>query len=145
MSVLCYCVHLSSGVREVAYPLASDPKGVHPTPQQRYPAFVDLMCRSTMTVTHSGRIQEEAALLGKPVLVTREPTERPEMLRTGLVHIVGNSREATRNQIASYLNSGACRPCIDNPCGDGRAASRVGDFLEERLLTKEDHCPVAGS
>ncbi len=128
-----YPVHLNPNVAEVVYGTLANLDRVHLIPPQPYLAFVDLMCRSTVIVSDSGGIQEEAPSLGKPVLVTRESTERPEMLATGLVHIVGNSRETIKSRVLSQLHNGSLHPVPVNPCGDGLAAPRIVDFLENVL------------
>src|SRR5207237_5235269 len=98
---------------------------------QPYLPFVDLMRRSRVIVTDSGGIQEEGPSLGKTVLVTRENTERPEMLSTGLVRLVGNSRATISGETLQALPNGATGQPVANPCGDGHAAERIVRFVEE--------------
>jgi UDP-N-acetylglucosamine 2-epimerase (non-hydrolysing) len=98
--------------------------------------FVDLMRRSYLIVSDSGGIQEEAPSLGKPVLVLREKTERPEAVEAGTVKLVGTSErriveEATRllDDPAEYARMTA----IHNPYGDGHACERIADVLAREL------------
>jgi UDP-N-acetylglucosamine 2-epimerase (non-hydrolysing) len=129
-----YPVHLNPNVQRVVNEVLRGQDRVYLIPPQPYLPFVDLMYRSRVIVTDSGGIQEEAPSLGKTVLVTRQNTERPEMLTTGLVRLVGNSRERIRSETLHSLGNRVCESIPDNPCGDGRAAKRIADFLEERLL-----------
>jgi UDP-N-acetylglucosamine 2-epimerase (non-hydrolysing) len=92
------------------------------------------MQRARVIVTDSGGIQEEAPSLGKSVLVSRVNTERPEVLSTGLVRLIGNSRHAIRAEILRCLTDAQQIGPVNNPCGDGRAAQRILDFLEHQLL-----------
>jgi len=101
-----------------------------------YVPFVDLMRRSYLIVSDSGGIQEEAPSLGKPVLVLREKTERPEAVEAGTVKLVGTSErriveEATRllDDPAEYARMTA----IHNPYGDGHACERIADVLAREL------------
>ena len=97
-----------------------------------YLAFVYLMNRSYMIVTDSGGIQEEAPSLGKPVLVMRDVTERPEGVRAGVVKIVGTQAAQIRSSIELLLSdeskykkmTSAC-----NPYGDGKAAERIARII----------------
>ena len=107
---------------------------IHLIAPQPYLPFIDLMQRARVIVTDSGGIQEEAPSLGKPVLVTRVATERPEVLSTGLVRVIGSSREAIRTEILRCLRNTQKISPMNNPCGDGRAAERILDFLERQLL-----------
>jgi UDP-N-acetylglucosamine 2-epimerase (non-hydrolysing) len=88
------------------------------------------MSQSSVIVSDSGGIQEEAPSLGKAVLVTRENTERPEMLSTGLVQLVGSDRKAIVDRLRLVLNAEHRSPLVRNPCGDGKASIRILNFLE---------------
>ena len=92
---------------------------VYPISPQWYLAFIDLMCCSIVIVTDSGGIQEEPPSLGKPMLATREAMERPDMLRTGLVHIVGNRpRRLTAKSPSTWTT---VRPTAHPPTPAARA------------------------
>ncbi|WP_372628273.1 non-hydrolyzing UDP-N-acetylglucosamine 2-epimerase, partial [Arsukibacterium sp.] len=89
---IVYPVHLNPNVREPVYRLLSDVSNVHLIPPQDYLPFVYLMSKATIVLTDSGGIQEEAPSLGKPVLVMRDTTERPEAVSAGTVKLVGTNR-----------------------------------------------------
>jgi UDP-N-acetylglucosamine 2-epimerase (non-hydrolysing) len=125
-------VHLSPRVREVVMPAL----GRHPRVTLRepldYPDFVQAMAQSTLILTDSGGVQEEAPSLGRPVLVLRESTERPEAMQAGTAKLVGADpvrivQEASRllDDPAEYARMARAI----NPYGDGHAAQRVLDTL----------------
>ena len=93
-----------------------------------YPEFVWLMDRSTLILTDSGGVQEEAPSLGKPVLVMRDTTERPEAVEAGGVELVGTSFQAIVDRASRLLTDRAeyaSRQLTSNPYGDGQAAERI--------------------
>lgn len=99
---------------------------------QSYVPFVDLMRRAWLLLTDSGGIQEEGPSLGKPVLVMREKTERPEAVEAGTVKLVGASRAAIVREAARLLEDGEERrrmSRIHNPYGDGRACARISGVI----------------
>ena len=101
-----------------------------------YQSFVYLMEKSTIVLTDSGGIQEEAPGLGKPVLVMRDTTERPEALEAGTVKLVGTDREAIVGNITRLLTDPAAYHAMShavNPYGDGKACARIVDHLISRL------------
>jgi len=101
-----------------------------------YPAFVFLMNRSRLILTDSGGIQEEAPSLGKPVLVMRETTERPEGIEAGTVRLVGANRELIVSGVSELLTDPRAYDTMSrahNPYGDGKAAGRIVAALKERL------------
>ena len=94
----------------------------------QYLEFVDLMEKSTIVLTDSGGIQEEAPGLGKPVLVMRDTTERPEALKSGTVHLVGTNHDLIVNEVSTLLNDPKAYECMSkavNPYGDGKACRRI--------------------
>lgn len=131
-----YPVHLNPNVREpVQRHLGSRPNIQLVSPVS-YPEFVWLMDRSTLILTDSGGIQEEAPTLGKPVVVMRQTTERPEAVDAGAARLVGTSVEAIVKAVTSLLTDPSdYRSCqIDeNPYGDGHAAPRIADWILERM------------
>ena len=135
-----YPVHFNPNVRApVADILApSSLQNFHLTDPQDYVPFVSLMDRASLIITDSGGIQEEALSIGKPVLVTREVTERPEGLVSGLVRLVGTDR-ATIVEAATRIleGSGALPAVAENPYGDGRASERIVNFIEHALCRTE--------
>ena len=98
-----------------------------------YLSFVYLMEKSTIVLTDSGGIQEEAPGLGKPVLVMRDTTERPEALEAGTVKLVGTDREKIINEVSTLLDNAAAYARMSqavNPYGDGLACSRIVERLK---------------
>lgn len=99
-----------------------------------YLSFVYLMEKSTIVLTDSGGIQEEAPGLGKPVLVMRDTTERPEALESGTVHLVGTDYEKIVGEVSSLLNDAEAYEKMSkavNPYGDGHACRRICDYLKD--------------
>ena len=97
-----------------------------------YLSFVYLMEKSTIVLTDSGGIQEEAPGLGKPVLVMRDTTERPEALESGTVHLVGTDYDKIVGEVSTLLDDVAAYEKMSkavNPYGDGRACERICDYL----------------
>lgn len=111
----------------------------------QYLEFVYLMEKSTIVLTDSGGIQEEAPGLGKPVLVMRDTTERPEALSAGTVKLVGTDYNAIFNNVSELLDSPEAYEKMShavNPYGDGKACGRIVDALKDwdsRLTTKNTH------
>ena len=98
----------------------------------QYLEFVHLMSKANIVLTDSGGIQEEAPGLGKPVLVMRDTTERPEALESGTVHLVGTDYDKIVLEVSILLNDAAAYECMSkavNPYGDGQACRRIGDVL----------------
>jgi UDP-N-acetylglucosamine 2-epimerase (non-hydrolysing) len=93
-----------------------------------YLSFVYLMERSTLVLTDSGGIQEEAPGLGKPVLVMRDTTERPEALESGTVHLVGTDYQKIVSEVSTLLDDPVAYEKMSkavNPYGDGKACDRI--------------------
>jgi UDP-N-acetylglucosamine 2-epimerase (non-hydrolysing) len=121
-------VHLNPAVQETVRPELGRMEGVHLIEPQDYEAFVYLMKQCDLIITDSGGIQEEAPSLGKPVLVIREVTERPEAVEAGTARLVGTSRSKIRGAALELLRSEkAYRAMVKkkNPYGDGHAADRI--------------------
>ena len=94
----------------------------------QYLEFVYLMEKSTVVLTDSGGIQEEAPGLGKPVLVMRDTTERPEALKSGTVHLVGTNHDLIVNEVSTLLDDPVAYEKMGkavNPYGDGKTCSRI--------------------
>lgn len=129
---LAYPVHPNPNVEEPVQRLLGGLDNVHLLPPQDYVPFVDLMRRSHLILTDSGGIQEEAPSLGKPVLVMREKTERPEAVRAGTSRLVGPNSENIIREAALLLDDATeydRRSHIHNPYGDGSACARIHDTL----------------
>jgi len=135
-AVIVFSVHLNPNVRSVVRAELQDTPGIHLLDPLEYHTFVHLMARSYLILTDSGGIQEEAPSLGKPVLVLRQVTERPEGVEAGVLRVVGTNEsnivaEATRllSDEAAYRSMAKAA----NPYGDGRAAERIVDILRRNL------------
>ncbi|MDL5036565.1 UDP-N-acetylglucosamine 2-epimerase (non-hydrolyzing) [Comamonas sp. Y6] len=131
-----YPVHLNPQVREPVNRLLSGQDNVHLIEPQDYLPFVYLMGRSSIILTDSGGIQEEAPSLGKPVLVMRDTTERPEAVQAGTVKLVGTEVNAIFEGVHNLLTDSALYHSMaiaHNPYGDGEACRRIVKFLQEKL------------
>jgi UDP-N-acetylglucosamine 2-epimerase (non-hydrolysing) len=124
-----YPVHLNPNVREpVSRILGAGSKNLHLIEPLSYLPFVSLLNRSAIVLTDSGGIQEEAPSLGKPVLVMRETTERPEAVAAGTVQLVGTDYEKIVQACSKLLTDHAAREALSrahNPYGDGRSTPRI--------------------
>ncbi len=127
-----YPVHLNPNVQEPVYRLLGNHAQITLLPPLDYLPLVHLMKRSRIVLTDSGGIQEEAPGLGKPVLVLREKTERPEAVEAGTVRLVGTDRERIVRETMLLLDDSEKYVNIAravNPYGDGRAAERIVEVL----------------
>ncbi len=133
---LYWPVHPSPRVAPVAHELLDDVPGVVLVEPIDYGEMVAAVRASTFILTDSGGLQEEAPCLGKPVLVMREETERPEGLRAGTLELVGHGRERIVAAAHRLLTDAAAFERMAraaNPYGDGHAAARIADWLMARL------------
>jgi UDP-N-acetylglucosamine 2-epimerase (non-hydrolysing) len=131
---IVYSVHLNPNVQEPVNRLLGRVSRIHLIEPQEYPDFVYLMDRSFLIITDSGGVQEEAPSLGKPVLVTRETTERPEAVKAGTVVLVGNNQQTIVAEVSRLLLSSQAYELMGkthNPYGDGESATRIVNFLHE--------------
>ena len=126
-----YPMHLNPNVRKPIHEVFGEdltrPNFFFIEPLQ-YLEFVYLMEKSTVVLTDSGGIQEEAPGLGKPVLVMRDTTERPEALKSGTVHLVGTNHDLIVNEVSTLLDDPVAYELMSkavNPYGDGKACSRI--------------------
>ena len=127
-----YPMHLNPNVRKPIHEVFGEDLTVYPNfffiePLQ-YLEFVYLMEKSTVVLTDSGGIQEEAPGLGKPVLVMRDTTERPEALKSGTVHLVGTDHDLIVSEVSTLLDDAKAYEKMSkavNPYGDGKACSRI--------------------
>lgn len=125
---ILYPVHLNPNVQEPVHRLLSGCPSVHLIEPLDYLPFVYLMDRSYLIITDSGGVQEEAPSLGKPVLVTRDTTERPEAVEAGTVKLVGTDKERIIEEATELLRNPLAYERMSlahNPYGDGRAAKRI--------------------
>jgi UDP-N-acetylglucosamine 2-epimerase len=129
---IVYPVHLNPVVQETARQVLGDSPNVRLIAPQEYLPFVYLMQRAYMIVTDSGGIQEEAPGLGKPVLVTRDTTERPEAIAAGTARLVGTDADDLVRHVMDLLDDPAAYAKMaqaKNPFGDGHACGRIVDAL----------------
>lgn len=127
-----YPVHLNPNVQKPVYAALGGRPNVHLVPPAAYPEFVWLMDRSTLILTDSGGVQEEAPSLGKPVLVMRQTTERPEVVEAGASRLVGTSVKAIVDGVTTLLTDPAAYAACQikqNPYGDGHAAERIIELM----------------
>ena len=127
-----YPVHLNPNVQEPVFRLLKNLDNVHLIKPLGYESFVYLMQKSYLILTDSGGVQEEAPSLGKPVLVMRETTERPEALVAGTVKLVGTKKESIVQKVQLLLDDSAKyneMSRANNPYGDGRSSARICDAI----------------
>lgn len=141
---LVYPVHLNPNVRMPVNAVLSDVPNVHLIEPQDYLPFVYLMSKAYLIITDSGGIQEEAPALGKPVLVTRETTERPEAVRAGTARLVGTQTERIVSEVGRLLDNSSeyvAMAHANNPYGDGHASERI----VEAMMTIPAEIPAMSS
>ncbi|CBJ40136.1 UDP-N-acetylglucosamine 2-epimerase (UDP-GlcNAc-2-epimerase) (plasmid) [Ralstonia solanacearum CMR15] len=133
---IVYPVHLNPNVQQPVRAILSGHDNVHLIDPQDYLPFVYLMDRAYLIVTDSGGIQEEAPALGKPVLVTRETTERPEAVASGTARLVGTDTARIVREVETLLDDSAAylrMAHAHNPYGDGQACRRIVEALMTAL------------
>ena len=128
-----YPVHLNPNVQKPVFDILSGLDNVSLIDPQDYLPFTWLMNRSSLILTDSGGIQEEAPSLGKPVLVMRSVTERPEAVDAGTVRLVGTDQQAIVEHVEAVMMDDAVYQSMSkahNPYGDGQAAGRIVEVIE---------------
>lgn len=133
---IVYPVHLNPNVQEPVRRHLSGLNNVHLIEPLEYLPFVYLMQQSFVILTDSGGVQEEAPSLGKPVLVMRDTTERPEAVEAGTVHLVGTDKSHIVSEVHRLFDDNhhyESMASAHNPYGDGKAAPRIASFIHERL------------
>ena len=136
---IIYPVHLNPNVQGPVYKYLEGISNVHLISPLSYPAFVWLMDKSRLIITDSGGVQEEAPSLGKPVLVMRETTERPEAVEAGTVILVGTDKNKIVDEARSLLQDKMRyerMAKLHNPYGDGKASERIRAFIEHMIRVK---------
>lgn len=131
---IVYPMHMNPNVREPVQRILGARSNIHLIEPLDYLPFVHLMSHSHVIVTDSGGIQEEAPSLGKPVLVMRDTTERPEALEAGTVRLVGTDTDVIVAEVSRLLTDKAAYDEMSfahNPYGDGQAVARILDALEQ--------------
>jgi UDP-N-acetylglucosamine 2-epimerase (non-hydrolysing) len=138
--VIVYPVHLNPNVQEPVYRILGGQERIFLTEPVQYDVLTHLMKASYLVLTDSGGIQEEAPSLGKPVLVMRRETERPEGIEAGTARLVGPDRDRIIEETEKLLydeNEYMSMAKAVNPYGDGRAARRIVDVILGRLEVKK--------
>ena len=134
---IVFPVHLNPAVSEPAYKFLGEVANITLIEPLDYLSFVYLLDHAYLIVTDSGGIQEEAPSLGKPVLLTRDVTERPEAVDAGTVRIVGTDRRLiikTINLLLSDVEAYKRMSRATNPYGDGKACTRIVDYLKNMVI-----------
>ena len=129
---IVYPVHLNPNVLKPVNELLGNIKNIHLVKPLSYPSFVWLMNKSFLIITDSGGVQEEAPSLGKPVLVMRDTTERPEAVEAGTVILVGTNTNKIISEAQELLDDLVkynSMSSIHNPYGDGKACQRIIEFI----------------
>jgi UDP-N-acetylglucosamine 2-epimerase (non-hydrolysing) len=142
-----YPVHMNPNVRKVVFPILSKLPNVALVEPLPYGAFVEAMAAAHLILTDSGGVQEEAPALGKPVLVLRQTTERPEGVIAGAAKVIGTARDRIVSETFSLLSDGdayermaRCR----SPYGDGRASDRTVQGILHHFGLAERPIPFRG-
>ncbi|WP_172280041.1 non-hydrolyzing UDP-N-acetylglucosamine 2-epimerase [Chryseobacterium sp. LAM-KRS1] len=131
---IIYPVHLNPNVKGPVYEILSGIDNIKLIDPLAYPAFVWLMTQSYMIITDSGGVQEEAPSLGKPVLVMRDTTERPEAVDAGTVILVGTNKNKIVSEAQNLLTDTQryqMMSALHNPYGDGKACQRIVQFIKQ--------------
>ena len=137
---IVYPVNLNPNVQQRVNPLLKDIKNIHLIPPVDYLPFIYLMKTAYLILTDSGGIQEEAAALGKPVLVMRENTERPEALDAGTAKLVGTDVEKIVKTVSELLTNSELYQQMShakNPYGDGMASRHIIQIISQLLIGKD--------
>lgn len=131
---IVYPVHLNPNVQKPVKELLSNIENIHLIKPLQYEQFIYLMDRSFFIITDSGGVQEEAPSLGKPVLVMRNTTERPEALEAGTVKLVGTDKELIVKEAQELISNQASYEKMSkahNPYGDGHACERIINYIKD--------------
>ena len=134
---IVYPVHLNPKVQEPVYKILGDLPNIELIAPLSYPSFVWLMNQSYLIITDSGGVQEEAPSLGKPVLVMRDTTERPEAVDAGTVILVGTDKNLIVSKASRLLEDEDAyekMTKLHNPYGDGKASERIVQFINNHSL-----------
>lgn len=131
-----YPIHMNPVVREIANEYLGNDDRIHIIEPLDVLDFHNFLSRSYLILTDSGGIQEEAPSLGKPVLVMRDTTERPEGIAAGTLKLVGTEEKTIYNEFSRLLSDREEYDAMSkasNPYGDGHACERIADVLEEKF------------
>jgi len=131
---IVYPVHLNPNVQKPVKEILSNIKNIYLIKPLQYEQFIYLMDKSYFIITDSGGVQEEAPSLGKPVLVMRDTTERPEALEAGTVKLVGTNKEKIIKEAKKLINDKTAykeMSLAHNPYGNGKACEKIVNFLKD--------------
>ena len=131
-----YPIHMNPVVREIADDILGNDERIRIIEPLEVIDFHNFLNKSYMILTDSGGIQEEAPSLGKPVLVMRDTTERPEGIAAGTLKLVGTEEETIYKEFKKLLTEQTAYEEMahaSNPYGDGHACERIANILEEKL------------
>lgn len=131
---IIYPVHLNPNVQKPVYDLLDNVSNIKLIAPSSYPAFVWLMSQSYLIITDSGGVQEEAPSLGKPVLVMRDTTERPEAVEAGTVFLVGTDKDkivSEANKLLHDKEAYSVMSKLHNPYGDGTSCQKIVEFISK--------------
>ena len=134
-----YPIHMNPQVRRTAKAIFGDEERIHIIEPLDVQDFHNFMKHSHLILTDSGGIQEEAPSLGKPVLVMRDTTERPEGIEAGTLRLVGTQESTIYEEFSRLLNDQDAYGMMEhaaNPYGDGYACERIADILEKGYIEK---------
>jgi UDP-N-acetylglucosamine 2-epimerase (non-hydrolysing) len=137
---IIYPVHLNPNVQKPVFEILSGIDNIHLIEPQPYESFIWLMNKSKLIITDSGGVQEEAPSLGKPVLVMRDTTERPEAVEAGTVILVGTDKGKIVKEALDLLYNTErydSMAQLHNPYGDGKATARIARYLQAAQLAGE--------
>ncbi len=132
---IVYPVHMNPNVREPVFRILGDVPGIHLIDPVAYDVLAHLMQAAYLVITDSGGIQEEAPSIGKPVLVLRRETERPEAVQEGVARVIGPSAEAIVSEAERLLRNAQAYEQMarqGSPYGDGKAAGRIVGVLKRK-------------
>ena len=143
-----YPVHLNPNVRNTVYPMLGNVSNIILIEPLEYVPFVHLMKRAYLILTDSGGIQEEAPSLNKPVLILREVTERPEIVRAGGAKLVGTHPDTIITETRRLLEDTKeynRMAYVPNPFGDGNASQRIVKFIKHKLIENKQEITTKAS
>lgn len=130
---IVYPVHLNPNVQKTVFDMLSNIENIHLIEPLDYPSFVWLMRKSSLIISDSGGIQEEAPSFKIPVLVTRETTERDEGITAGFSYLVGTNKSKIVEMANKLLHSKLTQEAKPNPYGDGKASERIVHFIKNHI------------
>lgn len=142
---IIYPVHLNPNIQGPVHEMLAGFPNIHLIKPLDYASFVWLMDASYLVITDSGGVQEEAPSLGKPVLVMRDKTERPEAVEAGTVVLVGTDPDKIVNETLDLLRNEEryhVMSHLHNPYGDGKASERIVEFLKQNLRVEASAVPA---